>query len=81
MKSPIVKQDWNLARRDLLKALGVGAACLPLLQATRSYAQTAVANRRLVILQMSEGLRMAGWTNSAPIAQTGDELGRRRAAG
>ena len=65
MKSPVVKQDWNLARRELLKGLGVGAACLPLLQATRSYAQAAQARAALVVFQMSEGLRMAGWKPNA----------------
>jgi hypothetical protein len=30
-----IKKDWSLARRDLLKSLGVGAACLPILQATQ----------------------------------------------
>ena len=65
VKSPVVKQDWQLARRELLKGLGVGAACLPLLQATRSYAQAATGPRRLAIFQMSEGLRMAGWKPNA----------------
>jgi Protein of unknown function (DUF1552) len=53
-------KDWHLARRDLLRHLGVGAACLPLLQATRSWGQAA-ADRRFVVLQMSEGLRQAFW--------------------
>jgi hypothetical protein len=53
-------KNWNLARRDLLKSLGVGAACLPLLRATKSWGQASV-NRRFVVLQMSEGLRQAYW--------------------
>jgi hypothetical protein len=53
-------KNWNIARRDLLKHLGVGAACLPLLNATKGWGQTA-AQRRFVILQMSEGLRQAFW--------------------
>jgi Protein of unknown function (DUF1552) len=51
--------NWNLRRRDLLKSLGVGAACLPLLQASKSWAQT--GPKRFVVLQMSEGLRIAAW--------------------
>ena len=54
MKNP------HIARRDLLKSLGVGAACLPLLQATKSWGQAA-APKRFVVFQMSEGLRMAAW--------------------
>jgi hypothetical protein len=55
--------NWKLARRDLLKGLGVGAACLPLLNATKSFAQANKA--RVVILQMSEGLRIASWRPNA----------------
>jgi hypothetical protein len=54
-------KNWQLARRDLLKQLGVGAACLPLLRATRSYAASAGFNKRLMVLQMSEGLRQQYW--------------------
>jgi hypothetical protein len=54
-------KNWHLARRDLLKQLGVGAACLPLLRATRSYAQTAAKPRHLMVMQMSEGYRMQYW--------------------
>jgi hypothetical protein len=53
-------KNWNLARRDLLKGLGVGAACLPLLQATKSWGQGA-AKKRFMVLQMSEGLRIDSW--------------------
>jgi hypothetical protein len=71
VKSPVVKQDWQLARRELLKGLGVGAACLPLLSATKSYAQAAAGPRRLAIFQMSEGLRMAGWKPNAGSLMSG----------
>jgi len=53
-------KDWKLARRDLLKHLGVGAACLPLLQTTKGWAAP-VGQKNLVILQMSEGLRQTYW--------------------
>jgi hypothetical protein len=54
-------KNWHLARRDLLKHLGVGAACLPLLRATRSYGAGAGFSKRLMVLQMSEGLRQQYW--------------------
>jgi hypothetical protein len=54
-------KNWHLARRDLLKQLGVGAACLPLLRAKRSWGAAAGANKRLMVLQMSEGYRQQFW--------------------
>jgi hypothetical protein len=54
-------KNWNLARRDLLKSLGAGAACLPLLNAGRAHAQAGNDKKKLVILQMSEGLRIGAW--------------------
>jgi hypothetical protein len=64
-------KNWNLARRDLLRSLGVGAACLPLLRATRSYAQAGpnAGRKRLMVLQMSEGYRQAYW--KPPTGQLG----------
>ncbi len=60
-------KNWNLARRDLLKGLGVGAACLPLLHASKSWAQA--APKRFMVIQMSEGLRMNAWKpNPGPLA-------------
>jgi hypothetical protein len=56
--------NWKLARRDLLKHLGVGAACLPLLSTTRSWAAGPEVQKRFIILQMSEGLRQAYWKPS-----------------
>jgi hypothetical protein len=53
------KNKWEIARRDLLKSLGIGAACLPLLQATRSWADP--APRRLVIIAATEGYRQSAW--------------------
>ena len=53
-------KNWSLARRDLLKSLGAGAACLPLLRASNAFGQTGAA-KHFVILQMSEGLRQGAW--------------------
>ncbi len=47
-------KDWNLSRRDLLKALGVGAACLPLLHVERAFGQTAATRKRLFIVAHGE---------------------------
>jgi hypothetical protein len=51
------KTNWQLERRNLLKGLGIGAACLPLLNATRSYAQAATFPKRLMIVLLTEGYR------------------------
>jgi len=53
------RTDWAFARRDLLKTLGVGAACLPLLNAGRASAQSAPL--RMIIIHTSEGYRMQYW--------------------
>jgi hypothetical protein len=65
-------KNWKLARRDLLKGLGVGAACLPLLQTTKSWGQGAAGKGRFVVLQMSEGLRQTFWkpTTGSLMTQT-----------
>jgi hypothetical protein len=52
-----IKKDWQLARRELLKGLGIGAACLPLLRATRSYAQDAAYPSRFMCILLTEGYR------------------------
>jgi hypothetical protein len=64
-----IKKDWSLARRELLKSLGVGAACLPILSATRSYAQTAGYPKRIMITLLTEGYRpgLVGLPTSGPI--------------
>jgi hypothetical protein len=50
--------DWKIARRDLLKYLGVGAACLPMLSPERAHAATAVGgNKKLIVILTSEGYR------------------------
>jgi hypothetical protein len=52
-------KDWNVSRRDLLKSLGVGAACLPLLHAERAFGQS-VARKGLFVVACGEGYR-PGW--------------------
>ena len=53
-----IMKDWSIARRDLLKGLGVGAACLPLLRAKPARAAT---KKRFVLFATSEGYRMKDW--------------------
>jgi hypothetical protein len=52
---------WELSRRELLRRLGAGGACLPLLQATRSYAQPPAFPRRFICYLQTEGYRMPAW--------------------
>jgi hypothetical protein len=52
-------KNWHLARRDLLKSLGVGAACLPLLRSTNVWAAT--PTKKLFVIATSEGYRMKDW--------------------
>jgi hypothetical protein len=49
-------KNWELRRRDLLKHLGLGAAMLPALRASKSWGQAAgqPANNLIIILS-SEG--------------------------
>jgi hypothetical protein len=51
---------WELHRRDLLKALGVGMGCLPLLQSSRGSA-AATVRKRLLIVAATEGYRQPLW--------------------
>jgi hypothetical protein len=61
-------KNWHLARRDLLKQLGVGMACLPILRAKQSWGAASGVNSRLMVLQMSEGLRQQYWKpNTGPL--------------
>jgi hypothetical protein len=53
-------KNWELARRDLLKQLGLGLACLPVLHSTRAWGQPAITPT-LMIIHASEGYRMASW--------------------
>jgi hypothetical protein len=60
--------DWTLARRDVLKTLGVGAALLPLLSAGKARGQAA-SKKNLFILANSEGYRQADWVpKTGPLA-------------
>jgi hypothetical protein len=54
-------KNWELARRDLLKQLGLGLGCLPLLNASRSWAQGAAMPPKAIIILASEGYRIAQW--------------------
>jgi hypothetical protein len=61
-------KNWSLARRDLLKSIGAGAACLPLLRATNAFGQSGGASKHFMVLQMSEGLRQGAWKpNTGPL--------------
>ena len=56
-------KDWSLARRSLLKGLGLGAACLPLLRArpVGAQARPTPKHRRLMVIEMTQGLRQPDW--------------------
>src|SRR3954470_24766533 len=51
---------WEVSRRDLLKQLGVGAACLPLLHAGLSRAAGGTG-KHLFIIAATEGYRQSNW--------------------
>jgi hypothetical protein len=55
-KSTVHRGDWEIARRDLLKGLGVGMAFLPWMP-KRSYAQVSAFPRRLITVLLTEGYR------------------------
>src|SRR5688500_8855407 len=50
---------WEMRRRDVLKALGVGMGCLPLLRS--SHAKAAGVPKRLLIVAATEGYRQQFW--------------------
>src|SRR5688572_30344388 len=52
--------DCERDRRRLLKGLGLGAACLPLLSASRARADAAAPKRFLCVIA-TEGYRQAVW--------------------
>jgi len=52
-------KKWDIARRDLLKSLGLGAACLPILRSSPSWAQG--ANKKFAIVHATAGFWMANW--------------------
>jgi hypothetical protein len=53
-------RDWQQSRRDLLKRLGLGAACLPLLRARRGWGAPA-PRKRLIVIEMIHGFRQQYW--------------------
>jgi hypothetical protein len=57
-------KNWDIARRDLLKSLGIGAACLPLLSFSKAWGQTAGGDqnrKRFFIIHATAGYWMANW--------------------
>jgi hypothetical protein len=57
-------KNWDIARRDLLKSLGIGAACLPLLSSSKVWGQAAdgTTNRkRFFLFHATAGYWMANW--------------------
>jgi len=59
-------KNWELARRDLLKSLGVGAACLPLLRSSKAWAANSV---NFFIIHSTAGYWMPLWKPQAgPLA-------------
>ena len=60
MKS-LPMNKWDIARRDLLKSLGIGAACLPILQASAVFAQGPSSYKTAFLILNSEGYTLAKW--------------------
>ena len=52
---------WEFARRDLLKGLGIGLACFPVLNHSRAWAQGTAPGKKMLVFLASEGYRMAQW--------------------
>jgi hypothetical protein len=62
--------NWTLARRDLLKGLGIGLGGLPLLKAGQARAQAGgKATGGLIVVLTSEGYRQGDWApKTGPLA-------------
>jgi hypothetical protein len=56
--------NWTMARRDLLRKLGLGAAALPLLRATGARAQ-ARPIKKLICVAALHGYRQSAWKPAA----------------
>jgi hypothetical protein len=56
-------KNWDIARRDLLKSLGVGAACLPLLRSSKVWAQGGVT--KMFFVHATAGYWMPLWRPNA----------------
>jgi hypothetical protein len=71
-KKPTTKPqtNWTLARRDLLKGLGIGLGGLPLLKAGQARAQAGgKATGGLIVVLTSEGYRQGDWApKTGPLA-------------
>jgi hypothetical protein len=69
MEKKTTTTDWGMARRDVLKSLGVGAACLPLLHAAKANGADSNTQRRLIVILTSEGYRQQYWKpQTGPLA-------------
>jgi hypothetical protein len=56
---------WEISRRDLVKSLGIGLACLPVLNATTSYGQAATPTKKFICHLQTEGYRLLNWLPQA----------------
>jgi hypothetical protein len=56
-----MKKNWDIARRDLLKSLGIGAACLPVLSSSRVWGQDGGDFKRFAIIHGTAGYWMQNW--------------------
>ncbi len=54
---------WSQSRRDLIKKLGLGAAVLPMLHATRPLRAATAFPRRLIVVIQTNGLPINIWRN------------------
>jgi Protein of unknown function (DUF1552) len=63
-------KNWDLGRRDLLKQLGLGAAMLPALRASKSWAQAGgKPAKKLILVLASEGYIVEAWRpKTGPLA-------------
>src|SRR5687767_15557526 len=52
---------WEQSRRDLLKGLGVGLACLPVLKAGMAKAQAGKPPLKFICHLQTEGYRIMNW--------------------
>jgi hypothetical protein len=52
---------WDISRRDLLKALGVGGAMLPALRTSKAWGQAGQPQKKLVLILASEGYIIESW--------------------
>jgi hypothetical protein len=61
MDMVVRRRDSEVARRQLLKGLGLGAACLPLLPGSRAWGADPAASKRFLCVVATEGYRQAAW--------------------